>query len=232
LNAVSLQGSFQAPGQTTITVLVDSRKAPSLQLTNALISSGATSLKTLLQMQTLEQVRDAARATTAPAKQALVSLSRPLGEKWQVGVDVRYSAIGALPAVGDFEATPATGSQYGGTLQLTGSNLYSLRDINNFNFSVLTSPFFKGAQISYNNLTGLRDNDVTLEPSIRFYAQHDNQGVKLNRITPGMRATYRLSRRASVLGEGVVEYSKTQGPTNHDTTSSVFFYVGYRYELF
>ena len=232
VNAVSLQGSLQAPAQTTITLLVDSRKAPSLQMTNALISSGATSLKQLLQMQTLDQVRAAAEATTAQAKQGLVSVSRPISAKWQAAMDLRYSAIGALPAVGNFEATPATGAQYGATLQLTGSNLYSTRDINNFNLSVLTSPFFKGVQLSYSNLTGLRDNDVTLEPSLRYYTQRDNQGVKLNRISPGMRMSYRFSRRMSLLGEGIVEHSTTDGPSNNDTTNSVFFYIGYRYELF
>ncbi len=232
INAVSLQGSFQAPSQTTVTLLVDSRKAPSLELTNALISSGAVSLNALLQMQTLDQIRAAALATTAEARQGLISISRPLSPKWQVAVDLRYSEIGALPAVGNFEATPATGGQYGATLQLTGSNLYSARDINNFNLSVLSTPLFKGAQISYNNLTGLRGNDITLEPSLRFYTQRDNQGVKLNRISPGLRASYRLSNRASILGESIVEHSKTDGPTNNDTTNSIFFYFGYRYELF
>jgi hypothetical protein len=232
VNAVSLQGSFQAPAQTTITLLVDSRKAPSLQMTNALISTGAASLKTLLQMQTLDEVRDAAEATTAQARQGLISVSRPISAKWQVALDLRYSAIGALPAVGNFEATPATGGQYGSTLQLTGSNLYSTRDINNFNVSVLSTPFFKGTQLSYNNLTGFLDNDLTIEPSLRFYTQRDNQGVKVNRITPGLRGSYRLSRRASVLAESIVEHSKTDGPTNNDTTNSIFFYFGYRYELF
>ena len=232
INAVSLQGSFQAPAQTTVTLLVDSRKAPSLQLTNALISTGAVSLKALLQMQTLDQIRAAALATTAEARQGLISVSRPISPKWQIAVDLRYSEIGALPAVGNFEATPATGGQYGATLQLTGSNLYSTRDINNFNLSVLSTPLFKGTQISYNNLTGMRGNDVTLEPSLRFYTQRDNQGVKLNRISPGLRASYRLSNRASILGEGIVEHSRADGPTNNDTTNSIFFYLGYRYELF
>ena len=73
---------------------------------------------------------------------------------------------------------------------------------------------------------------ITLEPSLRFYTQHDNQGVKLNRISPGLRASYRLSDRASILGESIVEHSRTNGPANHDTTNSIFFYFGYRYELF
>lgn len=232
INAASLQGSFQVPGQTTVTLLADTRKAPSLELTNALISTGATSLKTLLQLQSMAEVRAAALATSAQARQAMVSVSRPLSEKWQGSLDFRYSAIGALPAVGNFDATPATGGQYGTTVQLTGSNLYSKRDINSFNLSLLTTPLFKGAQVSYNNLTGLQDNDLTVEPSIRLYSQSDNQGVKLYRISPGFRASYRLTPKASVLGESVLEHSKTNGPTNKDTTNSIFFYLGYRYELF
>ncbi len=72
VNAFTLQGSFQAPWQNTVTVLVDSRKAPSLQMTSALISSGARSLKELMQLQTLDQVREAALLTTAEARQALL----------------------------------------------------------------------------------------------------------------------------------------------------------------
>lgn len=232
LNAVSVQGTFQAPGQTNVTLLLDARKAPSLQLTNALISSGAASLKTLLQTMSLDDVILAARSTSATAKQALLSVSRPLTERWQLGMDLRYSEIGPLPAVGIFEATPATGAQYGLSALLTGSNLYSTRDINTINLSYLTTPLFKGTQISYSNLTGLRGDVITVEPSLRFYTQNDTQGIKTQRFTPGLRLSYKYSQRASLLGETIVERSKTDGPLNHDSSTSVFFYLGYRYELF
>jgi len=232
LNAFSLQGSAQVPGQTTITLLVDSRNAPSLDLTNALISTGATSLKQLLQTQTLSQVRADALATTARARQALLSASRPLNQSWQVAVDLRYSEVGATPAVGNFEAMPATGAQYGATLQLTGSNLYSRHDISNFNLSLLHAPTFKGTQVSYGNLSAFLNNDFTLEPTLNYYQQHDDMDVHLHRVGLGLRSTWRLSRRASVLGEGVYEHTHTEAPLNHDTTNSVFFYVGYRYDLF
>jgi hypothetical protein len=233
INALSLHGSFQAGLQTTVTVLADERRAPSLQLTNAMISSGAASLKDLLQARTLAQVKQDALATSAIAKQLLVSISRPLNTKWQLSSDLRYSAVGALPAVGDFEATAATGGQYSWSAQLTGTNLYSPRDINNFNFSLLSTPFFRGAQFSYNNLTGLPGQpDLTLEPSLRVYYQKDKLDVKLLRVGPGVRTSWRASPRASLLGELLFETSRTDGPTNHDASNSVFFYVGYRYELF
>ncbi len=233
INALSLHGSFQVGGQTTVTLLADQRRAPSLQLTNALISSGAPSLKSLLETRTLDQVRSDALATSAMATQFLVSVARPLNEHWQASTDLRYSAVGALPAVGDFEATAATGAQISWSAQITGTNLYSKRDIHNFNVSVMTTPFFRGYQFSYNNLSVMPGRqDLTIEPSIRLYTQRDNLDVKLTRIGPGVRLSWHASRRGSLLGEFLYENSKSDGPANHETGNSVFFYVGYRYELF
>ena len=232
VNAITMQASVQGSGQTTYTLLVDNRKAPTYQLTNALISTGAASLKVLLQSQSLDDVMTAARQTSAQARQFMFSASRPLSDKWQASGDFRFSDIGALPAVGTFDATPATGAQYGFSAQLTGSNVYSKRDINNFNLSLMSTPMFRGVQLAYNNLTGFEDNKLTLEPSIRFYGQKDAQGSKMQRVSPGLRASYNLSKKMSVMGEGLLEHSTNQGLTNHDTTNSVFFYFGLRYELF
>jgi len=233
LNAVSVHTTMQAPGQTSLTFLVDSRRAPSLQLTNALISAGAASLRDLLVARSLEQVRADALATSATAKQFLMSVSRPMAERWQASLDLRYSAVGALPAVGDFAATPATGGQYTLNAQVTGTNLYSERDVNTFNLAAISTPFFHGWQVAYNNLSRLPvEADATIEPSLRLYVQTDKQSIKLLRVGPGLRTTYRASRRVSLLGEFLIEKSKTSGPGNHDDTLSTFFYLGYRYELF
>lgn len=233
VNAFSMHASVQAPGQSTFTVLADRRRAPSLQLTNALISSGAASLKTLLQTRTLAQVKQDALATSALAQQLLLSVARPVDEHWQMAMDLRYSAIGALPAVGDFEATPATGAQYTYSMQLTGSRLYSARDVNSFNFSVTSTPFFKGWQLAYNNVTVPEDlQTLSIEPSLRLYGQRDNQQVQLWRLGPGVRSSWRWTPRTSLLGELLVETSRSNGPTNRDRTQSVYFYLGYRHELF
>lgn len=232
LNAFTLQGSIQAPGQTTITVLIDNRKAPLLQLTNALITSGQTSMTDYLASgHTLDEARAAALAITAEAQQGLVSVSRPLSDRWQLSADLRYSKIGALPAVGNILAAPSTGLQTAATAQLTGTNLYSMRDINTFGFSYLHSPTFNGGQFSYSNLSSLLDNKMTLEPAIRLYSQSSSDGLKLFRVTPGLRVSYSVSPKASLIGESVLEHSTTEGPSGNTTTNSVFFYLGYRYDF-
>ncbi len=232
INAFTLQGSMQGPMDTSITLLVDDRKAPSLQLSDALISSGATSLKTLLQLRSLAEVQDLALGTAAQARQAMLSVSRALSPKWQSSADIRYSEIGELPAVGNFQAMPATGAQYTFSMQLTGSNLYSSRDINGFNLSFLNSASAQGTQLSYNNLTGFLDNKAAVEFSLSLYTQTDKASTRVNRISPGVRLSYKLSERASIMGETIYEQSTTEGLTSHDNSSAYFFYVGYRYDLF
>jgi hypothetical protein len=212
-------------------MLVDDRKAPSLQLSDALISLGGTSLKTLLQTHSLEELQRSALATAAQARQAMVSFSRALSPKWQGSMDFRYSEVGALPAVGNFQAQPATGAQYNVSFQLTGSNLYSSRDINGFNVSQITSDSMNGTQLAYNNLTGFMGTKMSLEPSIRYYTQTDNTQTKISRLSPGLRVSYKLSDRASLMAEGIYETSQTDGPTNHETSESYFFYLGYRYDF-
>jgi hypothetical protein len=47
----------------------------------------------------------------------------------------------------------------------------------------------------------------------------------------GLRASYRLSAHTSITEEGLFEHSQMRGPLGHDTTNSVFFYIGYRYDF-
>ena len=233
LNAWSLQGSWQPLDGTHLTLLADQRRAPSLQLTNALISSGAASLRTLLQVKTLEQIRTDAMATSAQARQLLVSMAQTFSKNWQVSTDLRYSAIGALPAVGDFQATAATGAQVTWSLQAVGSGLVQQRDIHNFNLSVVRTPKFNGMQASYTNLSMMgEEGRITIEPSFRLYTQTDDQDIRLTRVGPGLRMSYKMNQRSNLVSELLYEDSRSHGPTGNDHTRSAFFYVGYRVELF
>jgi tetratricopeptide (TPR) repeat protein len=243
LNAATVQGTYQLPDQTTFSLLYDNRKAPPLQTSNALIQSGCD---TITQMETsicpsgngpytLDQIKTIAKSITAASKQYSLGVTRPLTAKWQASGDVRLTNVGPLPAIQVnsqlFPAQPGTGNVWTYDLQATGSNLYSKRDINVFTLTHLNGPVFRGNQFGYNNLIGILDNRMTLEPSINFYRQDDTQGNKLTRVSPGFRTTYKLLPRMSIEGDVSLEHSKTEGPTQSDTTTNTFYYVGYRYDL-
>lgn len=255
VNAVTVQGTWQLPDQTMFSLLFDDRKAPELLTSNALITTGATSITQLEQgvpdltnpgaflfpPLTLSQIRDLAKQTTATSKQLSLSVTRPLGSKWQASIDGRLTNVGALPfltvsstvagVANTIPAQPGTGNVWTADLQVNGTNLYSLRDINSFTYSWLHGPQFTGNQLGYANLSGLLDNRVTIEPSLRYYSENDTGGNKLSRITPALRVTYKVLKRLSLESQVLYERSKTEGPTQNDVTSNVFYYVGYRYDF-
>lgn len=230
-NSLIVQGTMTTEQQEVLSLLLDHRRVPSLDLGNALIGSTFTSLQTMLQQLGYAQVQELAAQVAAISRQAVLSYSRPLGEHWQGNTDVRWTDVGALPAVGLAPAQPATGAQMGYSLVATGTNLYSSRDTNVFNLTVLNSQLLHGAQLSYNNLTGFWDNTLSLEPSIRLYVENNSAGLHTTRWTPGMRAAYKLGPDASLETEGIFEVSKVTGPNTSEDAKNAFFYIGYRYDF-
>jgi len=75
-------------------LLFDDRKAPELLTSNALITTGATSLTQLLDGPpplSETQIRDLAKAITATSKQFSLSVTRPFGSNG------RHRSTGGLP---------------------------------------------------------------------------------------------------------------------------------------
>jgi tetratricopeptide (TPR) repeat protein len=227
VNIAMFQGTWQTRGQTAFNVLYDYRRAPPLATTNSVIGQPTTSISTLLQTQSLSQLQQRAAAVTAEVTQVLASVTTPVGASWQLGADFRLTNVGALPAVGDIPATPATGNIYGYTAQAIGNNLYSKRDINVFAVTLLTAQTYDGVYFAYNNLTAL-NGLWTIEPSLKLYFQQDTMDVTLRRVTPGLRLTYRLREGVALEGEYLYEMAHTESALQQDDSTHQFFYVGYR----
>ncbi len=243
LNAATLQGTYQLPDQTSLSLLLDDRKAPTLETSNGLLQFGCNSYAQYFAGQctnvnppfTADALRTAALSTTADARQFALDVSRPLGKSWQVSGDLRLTSVGALPAVTlngvNFPATPATGNVLSATVQASGSNLYSKRDVNVFSLTHLHSATLTGNQFAYSNLNGFLDNRLTVEPNISVYRETDTSGQRLSRLSPSLRSSYKVTRRASIEGTVALERSLNEGPTQNDTTNNLFYYLGMRLDL-
>jgi len=233
-NITMLQGTWQTEGRTTLNLLYDRRKAPLLTTTNAIFGQPTTSISTLLQTLTLEQVRQQALDVTAMVTQALIGFTTPVSQKWQVGADARLTNVGALPEVVIngivVPAQPATGDIYSYTAQAIGSNLYSSRDTNVFSATYLDGPTQQGYQLAFNNLSLIAER-WTVEPALRYYSQKDDQQVKLTRWTPGLRIAYRVRDSVTLETEFNWEQSRTVSPTSQEDTRRGFYYVGYRWNF-
>ena len=232
-NIFMLQGTYQTAGGTVINALADRRRAPTLATTNALLGQPTTSIRSLLETLSEEQLRQQAESVTATATQGLLGFTTPLSAKWQAGLDVRLTSIGALPATEinnvPIPAQPATGNIWSYAAQAIGSKLYSAADINVFAVTLLHSPSFHGQLYSYSNVSVL--GNWRLEPSIRYYHQLDNLDVELKRLTPGLRLAYQIRRALALETEYSQERSHTTSPTQDEQALRHFWYLGYRVDF-
>ena len=233
-NITTLQGTWQTPGQTIVNALYDRRRAPTLTTTNAILGQGTTSIRTLLQTQTEDQLRQQAKDITAVATQGLLGFTTPVNTTWQVGADVRLTNVGALPATVinnvPVPAQPSTGNIWSYVVSAIGSKLYSARDINVFSVTLLNGPTLRGQLYSYDNVSVLYDA-WTLQPSLRYYMQKDSFDTRLKRLTPGLRISYRWRQNVSFEGEYNWEKTRTSSPALEDNTVRQFWYFGYRLDL-
>jgi len=233
-NIVMLQGTFVTAGGTTLNALFDRRRAPTLSTTNAGLGQPTSSIRTLLETVSEEALRQQALDITAKATQALLGFTTPVHPKWQLGFDWRLTNVGALPATEvngiSIPAQPATGDIKSYVAQAIGSQLYSRGDINVFSVTYLTSPNFRGHLFSYNNVSKLFER-WTIEPSLRYYEQTDTFDVRLRRLTPGLRLTYRLGGSVYLESEYSQERSQTRSDVQEEETVRHFGYVGYRVDF-
>ena len=244
LNVGALQGTWQFPDNTVINVLYDYRAVSTLTLGNLLFfpPSTATTLPTrisdlLVPPKTVQDLRVEAKGITAYQQQASLGLTTPINKQWQWGTDVRLTNIGAVapvPSIG-FLGQPSTGKLWSLGTQLIGSNLYSMRDTHVLNFSFLTGPTFKARLWSYNNLSSLEPG-WQFEPSLRYYSQNDASGVRSDRVSPGLRITFRPLPEVSLESELSYEQSKVDTPSSQLNpgivrSNRVFYFIGARYDF-
>ncbi len=238
LNIVSVQGTWQRPDNTVFNLLYDRRNQPLLALGNTLFFTDPnllvrpTRVSDLLQTSTLDQLRERAKATTAVSTQAALGVTTPINPQWQAGADLRYTSTDAVAPVPDILPTglPASGDIWSVSLQLIGTNLYSLRDTHVVIVNFVNGPTFQGKLLSYNN-SSLVFGTWQLEPSLKLYRQSDNTGTSSSRWSPGLRLTWRVVPQAAVESEVTIENSKTSGPMRNESSSRSFFYVGGRFDF-
>ena len=242
LNIVSLQGTWQRSDNTVFNMLFDRRKTPLLSLGNALFFAGSVlppprRVSELLANGapsgvTVGTLRQQVRDTTAESTQAALGLTTPVTPQWQVGADLRYTSTGAIAPVPDLlpQGQPSTGDIWSLSLQVIGSNLYSLRDTHVLIANFINGPGFQGQLLSYNN-SSLIWQAWQLEPSIKFYRQISNDNVRSTRWAPGLRLTFRVRQEISLESEISMESSKTTSPTRNESSTRTYYYLGGRYDF-
>ena len=238
VNIASVSATWQLPDTTVVNFNYDNRAQPVLALGNILFypdinaTTTARRLQDLSATDSLTTLREQVKKVTPYQKTALLGVTTPLTTNWQVGGDVRLSNTGEVKPVPLIypSGSPATGNIWSVGAQLIGSNIYSTRDTQLFNASVLRGPLYRGTLLAYNNLSSVGAN-LQVEPSLNFYRQTDSTGLKNTRWTPGLRVTYRAMQQISLESELTYQRSTLTSPTRTEASNLAYYYLGVRYDF-
>lgn len=251
LNVAMASGTWVTE-HNTFTLLVDHRRTPYLQTTNALFGTPNASLS-LINETNESLLREQAKTVTATSNLFLVGMLHTLNKNWQVGGDVRLNRISGtsasnclivLPgtntlfinpnaqtdALCSLQAIPGTGNIWTVTGQAIGTDVPFEQSTLVLNASYIDNNAYKGQSATFNSLTRI-GSDLQLNTFLIFYHQKDSLDVHLYRITPTLRVDYRLYNGWTIEGSGGIEQTFSTGPLQKDSTTREFFFFGLRWDF-
>ena len=251
LNIAMLNGTWVTEG-TTFTLLADHRRTPYLQTTNALFGTPGASLS-MINKTNEALLRAQAESVTATSDLFLVGVLHAVSKDWQLGGDVRLNRIAGTSASNclvivpgtstlflnpnattdalcSLQALPGTGNIWTYTAQAIGANFPFENTTFVANASYISSQAYRGESLTLNFLSRLGPK-WQLDNFVILYHQKDSSGVELYRATPTIRMDYRFLDSWSFEASGGYEQTFSDSPTQKDTTSRQFFYLGLRWDF-
>lgn len=231
VNFATLQGNWTTGSGGNYNLLVDHRKSPPLQITNALPGQALQSIAGLVQSGvSADTLRAEAQTLSATSNLLMVGMTQPYSAHWRLGGDFRIANTSATGAVGTVAAAPGTGNSYVYTMQAIANNLFIENDLSVISASYVDDHRFEGRSLIFSRVETLRKN-WRLDMALQLYNQSDTLGVHQTRITPSLKLNYHLNEEISLEGEGGLEDTHTYSATQNDKTRRRYFYVGYRWDF-
>ena len=129
LNTALVNANWQLDNGWSVNARGSVGALPYLTTRNALAGQTATSIDELLETYTEGQIRTLARDRTAQATSGTVALSIPLGERFDVSLDVTARRADATVASGGVAAIPDTGTQTFVNATVVGTSLLRENDL-------------------------------------------------------------------------------------------------------
>jgi tetratricopeptide (TPR) repeat protein len=237
LNAAIFSGSWTLPDQSTIYGGADYRRTPYLSSWNALLNQPFTTLYDLLRLQNLsnEQLRQLALDQTPIYKSAMIGVSHPLNEHFQVSADatvVNLTQSVALPGVDPALGTLPAGNEYYYSTQLMGSNLIKDGD--------MYIAGLRYSQLLNSNLYVLDFNtryplwsEFSISPRLRL-GYRAGRGIDLQEYTalPSVLIDYYWTKEFSSEFELGAQRTWSRQDGVRDNNTELFLTLGVRYDFY
>lgn len=252
LNIAMLNGTWVTEG-TTYTLLVDHRKTPNLQTTNALFATPTTATIETINKTNESLLREQAKAVSATSDLFLAGVLHSVTTDWQLGGDVRLNRISATKptnclvikpgtstlfldpnaqtdAACSLQALPGTGNIWTYTAQVIGANFPFESTTFVANASYITSPAYRGQSLTLNSLARLGPQ-LQFDTFVLLYHQKSSDSADLYRVTPTVRIDYRFFDNWTFETTGGVERTLEDSSIGKTSTWRQLFFFGLRWDF-
>lgn len=231
VNIAMLQSDWTTESGNNYNMLIDHRRSPSLQITNALPGQPMQSIAALIQSGVSETtLRADAEALSPKSNLFMVGMTHPYSSRLRLGGDFRITNISGTDASGTLPAAAGTGNTYMYSLQAIANSVFLENDFSVVSASFTNAQAYKGRSLAFTQVETFRQNwrvDMTLQ----YYNQNDNFGIHQTKFTPNIKVSYHLNDSVSFEGEGGIENTRTDSATQSENTRRKYFYVGYRWDF-
>lgn len=229
-NIAMAQGSWQSASKTTLNFLLDRRKTPTLETATAALGQPNTSVRTLLDTLSEEEVRRQALALTATVSTASAGVMHPVSQRWQLGGNYSVMHVSGTDGAGSVPAMPDTGRVRTATGQAIGTGLYSRRDVTAINVSRIAAVTFHGMALGVNTRLPVGDAWV-LGGSFLGYRQHNDNGGTSRRLFGTLHTEYRWRANVALEAEAGIDNTHSNGPFADERFNRAFLSLGYRWDF-
>lgn len=231
VNIAMFQGNWATESGDNYLMLVDHRKSPTLQISNALFGQTAQSVASLIQSgRSADSLRTDAKALTPTSNLFMVGMTHPYSPRLRLGGDFRISNTSGTGAVGALPASPGTGNIYIYSAQVIGNSLFLENDLGLASASIINAQAYKGQSLTLTQIETLRQR-WRMDVSLQLYNQKYNTDLRQTRVTPSLKLSYRMNESVNLDAEGGIEYAHNYSATTDERTNRKYLYVGYRWDF-
>jgi tetratricopeptide (TPR) repeat protein len=230
LNDVLLLGTVALPARWTASLNLDHRRSPTLTSRNALIGQPVTRFDQLYGLYSEAEIEQLARDRSATSDVYTLSLSRPVGERWQWTLDMTGMSLGATPESGGVPATEGTGTDLIVSTQALGYGLFGRGDVSSlglqFQDGDTTSAYSLGVNAQFPVGRTWR-----VGPRLRIdQREYHLDGSDQLLYSPSLRTELR-GRHMSLEFEGGAEFGSRSLDDATEDTTRYYLSLGYRYDF-
>ncbi|MEQ1526331.1 MAG: hypothetical protein ABL911_06275 [Gallionella sp.] len=239
LNFGSLQSNWTSAADDNYTLLLDHRRSPTLQASNALIRELPTQTVAVLGVSQNTLLANALIATPL-TNQLSVGMTHPYSPRVKFGGDIRISNTTGYEGNDTLNSTTtvlvrkifpsARATTY--SAQIIGNSLLFDNDLGIASASLTNASTYSSKSLSFSQVTTFK-KDWRLDLSLSLFAQSNvlASDGDVSSISPNLKISYRSSTKQNFeFGAGLQQFHNTS-PSLDSRTRRKFFNLGYRWDF-